>query len=88
MKTLNRPQRRQRRFDTATAAPDGRLVPWLAAAGPLAYTPEEPPDRDYYFQYGWVLPGILSEKINPRCHYYFGAAYRDHAREIFALWAE
>jgi hypothetical protein len=45
-------------------APDGHLVPWLAADGPLAYTPEEPPDRDYYFQYSWIIPGIFADATN------------------------
>ena len=33
-------------------------MPWLAAEGPLAYTPESPPARDSLFQYGWVLPQV------------------------------
>ncbi len=81
-------QLRQRRpFDTSTVAPNGSLVPWLAAAGPLAYTPEEPPDRDYYVQYSWIVPGIFADATNRRCHYYFGAPYRHQARELFAFWA-
>ena len=53
------PDRRETR-STSTIAGDGRLVPWLAAEGRLAYRPEQPPERDYYFQYGWVLPEIFA----------------------------
>ena len=35
------------------------IVPSLASAGELAYSPHSPPDRDYYFQYSWVIPGIF-----------------------------
>jgi hypothetical protein len=79
--------RHRRPFNTSTVATDGRLVPWLAADGPLAYTPEEPPDRDYYFQYSWIVPGIFADKTNRRHHYYFGASYREQASELFAFWA-
>ena len=74
------------RFDTSTVAEDGRLVPWLAAKGQLSYTPEDPPDRDYYFQYGWIIPGILADEVNRRGHYFFGAPYREHARHLFSFW--
>ncbi len=30
-------------------------MPWLAAAGELAYTPHSPPERDYYFQCSWII---------------------------------
>jgi hypothetical protein len=73
-------------FSTSTVTSDGRLVPWLAASGPLAYTPENPPDRDYYFQYGWVMPGILAESTNRRQHYFFGASHKDHAKDVFSFW--
>ena len=33
-------------YSTSTKASGDRLVPWLAAEGPLAYTPELPPARD------------------------------------------
>jgi len=54
----------------------------------LAYSPERPPDRDYYFQYSWVLPGILADGVNRRRHYFFGARHRDDARELFTFWAD
>ena len=39
----------RRRFSTSILA-DRQFVPWLAAAGELAYAPHTPPERDYYFQ--------------------------------------
>jgi hypothetical protein len=65
----------------------GTLVPWLAATGPLAYTPDNPPDRDYYFQYGWVLPQVLSEGARGE-HRYFGARSKYAADEVFAFWRD
>jgi hypothetical protein len=79
-----------RRRDTrsrSTIAGDGRLVPWLAADGPLAYHPEQPPERDYYFQYGWVLPEVFAEGVSTRRHRFFGASSRDQASELFSFWA-
>jgi hypothetical protein len=61
-------------------------VPWLASAGPLAYTPEQPPSKDYFFQYGWVLPQIFHPEMKLRRHYYFGALYKDQARFLFRFW--
>jgi hypothetical protein len=46
------------RFSTFTLQGE-EIVPWLASAGELAYSPHSPPDRDYYFQYSWVIPGIF-----------------------------
>jgi len=80
------PGRRHAPLSTCTVTPGGRVVPWLAADGPLAYTPEKPPDRDYYFQYGWVLPGIFAEHRNTRRHFYFGASRKDDASELFRFW--
>jgi hypothetical protein len=77
---------RRRRYSTRTVADDGRIVPWLAAWGPLSYTPEDPPPRDYFFQYGWVLPGIFNPPDAKRCHFYFGASVKDHADELFSFW--
>lgn len=51
--------RRVSRLPTGTVNGAMRVVPWLAAEGPLAYTPESPPPKDYFFQYGWILPGVL-----------------------------
>lgn len=66
--------------------PTGELVPWLAASGPLSYTPEASPDRDYFFQYSWVLPGIFASHVNTLQHLYFGARWKTEARELFAFW--
>ena len=77
---------RRRRLSTSTVIEDGRTVPWLAAVGPLAYTPETPPESDYYFQYGWVMPGTLSDGVSRRRHYYFGALVHDQAERVFAFW--
>ncbi len=46
------------RFSTSTLAGE-EFVPWLASTGELAYSPHSPPERDYYFQYSWVIPGIF-----------------------------
>jgi len=61
-------------------------VPWLAASGPLAYTPETPPERDYFFQYGWIMPSIANPDAMGRRHLYFGAHHRDDADEVFDFW--
>jgi hypothetical protein len=53
----------------------------------LSYSPENPPDRNYYFQYGWVLPGIFAEGARPRRHYYFGAPRSADAGDLEAFWA-
>jgi hypothetical protein len=71
---------------TSTVARDGRVVPWLAAEGPLAYSPEAPPDRDYYFEYNRVLPSIFAEGVNLRCRHFFGAARKEDCRELLTFW--
>jgi hypothetical protein len=46
-----------KRYATSTLVDSASCVPWLAAEGPLAYTPENPPATDYLFQYrGSVWP--------------------------------
>jgi hypothetical protein len=60
------------RFSTRTIVNSEYLVPWLAAEGSLAYSPAEPPARDYYFQYTWILPGLFDPGVNLRQHRYFG----------------
>ena len=72
------------KHSTSTVTANGRLVPWLASEGPLAYTPENPPPRDYYFQYGWVLPQVISSKR--KRHYYFGASIKSDADDVFKFW--
>ena len=74
------------RYSTSTVLEDGQIVPWLAASGPLAYTPESPPPSDYWFQYGWVLPGIFAPNTNRRRHHYFGEQWKEYANELFRFW--
>lgn len=76
----------KRKYSTSTVMEGGRLVPWLAARGELAYHPEAPPERDYFFQYGWVLPDVFARDVARRRHLYFGACRRDDAREVFLFW--
>lgn len=74
------------RFATSTVFCSERPVPWLAAQGPLAYSPEEPPATDYFFQYSWILPGIFDPKVNLREHRYFGSRLKSSARFLFDFW--
>lgn len=74
------------RFSTSTVFESGRSVPWLAAQGPLAYSPEEPPGTDYFFQYSWILPGIFDPKVNLREHRHFGSALKSDVRFLFDFW--
>jgi hypothetical protein len=62
------------------------FVPWLASTGELAYSPHSPPEKDYYFQYSWVVPGIF--RPGERQHFWFGGPSKD-SREVkllFAFW--
>ncbi len=63
-------------------------MPWLAATGSLSYTPEDPPTRDYFFQYGWILPEIFATSTNKRSHFYFGVHGKHHAKELFSFWRQ
>jgi hypothetical protein len=74
------------RYSTCTVLGSQYIVPWLAARGPLAYSPAEPPMRDYFFQYSWVVPGIFNPKVNLRRHYYFGHDVKKHAAWLFDFW--
>lgn len=76
----------QSKYPTGTLAASNELVPWLAATGPLAYTPEHPPSRDYYFQYGWILPQVLNAAGDRKRHRFFGRGAKGDAEEIFAFW--
>jgi len=75
------------RFSTRTVVSSEYLVPWLAAEGPLAYSPSGPPARDYYFQYTWILPGLFDPQVNLRQHRYFGSPLKDSARFLFDFWS-
>ncbi|MGD0839396.1 MAG: hypothetical protein ABSB49_22400 [Polyangia bacterium] len=61
-------------------------MPWLAAGGALAYSPESPPQRDYYFKYGFVLRGVLSEHAVPQRPYFFGACFKEDAARVLTFW--
>jgi len=74
------------RFSTSTVVEPGGFVPWLAAQGPLAYSPEEPPTTDYFLQYSWILPGIFDPKVNLREHRYFGYGLKSDACFLFEFW--
>jgi hypothetical protein len=76
------------RYSTSTLVDSASCVPWLAAEGPLAYTPEDPPATDYFFQYSWILPQIFNFKVHKRCHHYFGTPIRDRARPLFEFWRQ
>ncbi len=78
----------QQRFSTSTLAGE-EIVPWLAADGELAYSPSSPPERDYFFRYSWVIPGIFAPDTNKRRHFWFGAAIRDSAavQLLFRFWS-
>lgn len=76
------------KYSTNTVSALSTVVPWLAAAGRLAYTPDNPPEREYYFQYGWVLPQVLSEAGRRSGHRYFGAGSKDAAAEVFDFWKD
>lgn len=73
-------------YPTSTLTSDGRVVPWLATEGPLAYTPENPPSRDYYFQYGRIMPKVISSER--KGFYYFGACHKSEADEVLWFWNE
>ena len=75
-------------FSTSTLIDSTRCVPWLAADGRLAYTPENPPATDYFFQYSWILPEIFDPEVNKRRHYYFGAPIRDYAARLLEFWKQ
>jgi hypothetical protein len=82
------PMAARTRFPTGTVVSSKYLVPWLAAEGPLAYSPVEPPDRDYFFQYTWILPEIFNPQTNLREHRYFGSPLKHSARFLFDFWAD
>jgi hypothetical protein len=73
-------------YSSSTKASGERLVPWLAAEGPLAYSPELPPARESLFQYGWVLPQVCRPGL--RRHAYFGAVRRETAHDVFTFWED
>jgi hypothetical protein len=77
----------RRRFSTSTISGD-EFVPWLASAGELAYSPYQPPENDYFFQYSWIIPGVFRAGVNLRQHFWFGDQFRDRpdVRLLFSFW--
>src|ERR1700726_2534121 len=55
---------------------------------PRGDRPANPPVKDYFFQYSWVVPGIFNAAINLRRHHYFGSQFKDHADFLFDFWGE
>ncbi len=84
--SLRHTGRRRAPLSTLTVTDDGQVVPWLAAAGPLSYSPADPPEHDYYFQYNRILPGIFSEYANLRRQFCFGAANKANVRGVLEFW--
>jgi len=76
------------RFSTCTVVDSKYFVPWLAADGPLAYSPNEPPTRDYFFQYTWILPHIFDQDVNLREHRYFGSPLKYDVDFLFDFWTK
>jgi hypothetical protein len=74
------------RFSTRTIIESKHVVPWLAAEGPLAYSPAEPPAKNYFFQYTWILPELFDDNVNLREHRYFGSPIKDSASFVFDFW--
>lgn len=74
------------RFSTSTLA-GGEIVPWLASSGELAYSPHSPPERDYYFQYSWLIPAIFRAGVN-RVAFLVRRPLKDRpeVRLLFAFW--
>ena len=60
------------KFNTSTITDENKISPWLAAEGPLSYSPFSPPETDYYFLYNFIVPNIFSNGVNLRQHYWFG----------------
>ena len=79
---------KKNKFSTSTIINTQELVPWLASNGPLSYSPNNPPERDYYFQYSWVIPDIFNKKVNPREHRWFGENSKDDCmvKKLFDFW--
>ncbi|MCX7117863.1 MAG: hypothetical protein NTW94_08220 [Legionellales bacterium] len=73
------------KFSTSTITNENTIVPWLAAEGPLAYSPLSPPTSDYFFLYNFILPGIFSKSVNLRQHYWFGDYSGQNSYSIYLL---
>ena len=74
------------KFSTSTVMEDNRLSPWLSVSGELAYTPENPPVRDYFFQYNWIFPEICINHDGRRSRFYFGHGVKAASDFLFDFW--
>ncbi len=77
---------KKKKYSTNTITDDNKITPFLSSSGELAYTPENPPDRDYFFQYGWILPKIISDSKWKKCHHYFGNPIKSDSDFLFDFW--
>ena len=77
---------KMKKYSTTTITEKSTISPWLSASGELAYTPEKPPARDYFFQYGWLFPDIISDNVDKKRHYYFGHPEKTHSDSLFYFW--
>ncbi len=73
------------KFSTATETIQNEIVPWLAAEGPLAYSPFYPPKTDYFFLYNFIVPKIFCGSVNLKQHYWFGDYNGKHCRNFRLL---
>ena len=60
------------KYTTSTITVENKITPWLAAEGPLSYSPFSPPTSDYFFLYNYIMPNIFNNSVNLREHYWFG----------------
>ena len=76
-----------KKFTTSTLR-DKEIVPWLSADGSLSYSPRHPPDKNYYFQYSWIIPEIIHFKENRRRYFWFGSPCRTkyEVQLLFEFW--
>ena len=77
----------RKKHSTVTISDNGDISPWLSFSGELAYTPESPPLKDYFFQYRWILPSIVNPDNKIKRYYYFGYPGKDIANAfLFDFW--
>ena len=73
------------KFSTSTITNENTIVPWLAAEGPLAYSPLSPPTSDYFFLYNFILPWYFQRKCKSRQHDRFGDYSGTNRYSIYLL---
>lgn len=77
---------KRKKYSTITITEKNIISPWLSASGELAYTPEKPPAKDYFFQYGWLFPDIINNTSDKKRHYYFGHPIKTYSDSLFSFW--